>query len=117
MSKEKEYKLSNLEIKFKAWLDLCKFDGYEMQYSPKIKGRKWRIDFAYVDLKIGIEIQGINYTTGYGHQDPSTMKKDYEKNNALVSEGWRMFYFTGNGDSADSHGYLSEVLRSCLSGE
>jgi len=107
----KEPKLSNLEIEFKAWLDLMSYGGYVMQYSPRIKYRKWRIDFAYPDLKIAVEIQGINYTTGYGHQNPSAMKKDYEKNNALVSEGWRVFYFTGSGDSADSYGYLSDVLK------
>ncbi len=110
----KEYKLSDLEIKFMEWLNLMGYIGYVIQYSPKIKGRKWRLDFAYPCHKIGIEIQGINYTTGYGHQNPSTIKKDYEKHNALTSEGWRMFYFTGSGDSADSYGYLSGILRNCL---
>lgn len=106
-----DYKLSKLELKFKAWLDLAGLDGYVMQYSPRLRGRRYRIDFAYPELKIGIEIQGMNYVTGFGHQDPSQIKKDFEKNNMLVCEGWRMFYFTGNGDSGDSHGYLSETLR------
>jgi very-short-patch-repair endonuclease len=104
-------KLSNLEEDFKEWLDMMGYTGYEMQYLPRIKGRKWRIDFAYPNLKIAIEVQGVNYVTGFGHQDPSQMKKDFEKINALVSEGWRVFLFLGRGDTGDSYGYLSKVLK------
>lgn len=51
--------------------------------------RQWRFDFAFVQLKIAIEIQGF----GEGHNSYLGMTKDYEKHNEAVRHGWRILYF------------------------
>jgi len=53
--------------------------------------RQWRFDFAFVDLKIAIEIQGI----GPGHNSIPAMKNDYEKGNEALRYGWITIYLMG----------------------
>ena len=102
---------SKLEEKFIEWMGLAGLTGYELQYLPRICGRKWRLDVAFPDIKVAAEIQGVNYTTGFGHQNPSQMKSDYEKFNALQADGWKVFLFLGRGDTAESHSYFKETVK------
>lgn len=68
-----------------------------------MKGRKWRIDYAIVDQKIAIEVEGGIYkkTTyidkktgqpvtriGGRHNTSKGFKADIEKYNNLAAEGW-----------------------------
>lgn len=50
--------------------------------------RQWRLDFAFPDLKLGIEIQGY----GKGHAEYTSMAKDHIKNNEAVLHGWQIIY-------------------------
>lgn len=61
------------------------------QHRP-IEGRKWAIDFAWVDEKLACELAGGSWTGG-GHNRALGQAKDYEKHNALTRAGWRVFYF------------------------
>ena len=56
-------------------------------------GRKWRIDFAIVDLKIGIEIEGGVWSGGR-HTRGNGFVDDMEKYNAAVTLGWVILRFT-----------------------
>ena len=57
-------------------------------------GRKWRFDFAWPDLKIAVEIEGMTYTgVGY-HQNPEDYAKDCEKYGNATLLGWKVFRFT-----------------------
>ena len=56
-------------------------------------GRKWRIDFAIVDLKIGIEIDGGVWTNGR-HTRGKGFVDDMEKYNAAATLGWVILRFT-----------------------
>ena len=53
--------------------------------------RKWRFDFAWVDRKIAVEIEG-----GHGgrHQRYYGYKGDCDKYNCAILMGWRLYRFT-----------------------
>jgi very-short-patch-repair endonuclease len=55
--------------------------------------RKWRLDFAYPDKKIGIEVQGGIYVRG-AHSRGTGLERDYEKLNAAQMLGWNVFQFS-----------------------
>ena len=51
--------------------------------------RLWRLDYAWPELKVGVEIQGGTYAKGR-HSRGAGQEGDYEKHNAAVIEGWRV---------------------------
>ncbi len=53
--------------------------------------RKWTLDFAFVDARVAIEIQGFG-PGGHGgaHQRPKRLNAQYEKHSALAIYGWRL---------------------------
>lgn len=55
--------------------------------------RKWRFDFAMVDKKIAIEIEGGIYTNGR-HTRANGFEADCEKYNHAVLLGWHVLRFT-----------------------
>jgi hypothetical protein len=79
--------------------------------------RRWRFDFAFPDLKLAIEIQGMGRTApafchkckkacvcprckkmtvvhhAGGHQTPKGMRNDCDKHNAAILMGWRILVF------------------------
>lgn len=50
--------------------------------------RMWRFDFAWLQQKVAIEVQGF----GEGHNSFEGMKNDYEKHNAALVLGWRTIF-------------------------
>lgn len=57
--------------------------------------RKWRIDYAYPDKKLAIEIEGGVWTKGR-HTRGSGFIRDMEKYNALAEAGWRLLRYMPN---------------------
>lgn len=55
--------------------------------------RKWRLDAAYPQLKMGFEIEGGIWMGGR-HVNPIGFEKDCEKYNAAAKMGWKIFRFT-----------------------
>jgi very-short-patch-repair endonuclease len=55
--------------------------------------RKWRLDFAYPDKKIGIEVQGGIYVRG-AHSRGTGLERDYEKYNQAQVLGWDVYQFS-----------------------
>ena len=51
--------------------------------------RKWRFDFAWPDQALAVEIEGS------GHRSIVTFRKDTEKYNAAIAQGWRVMRFLG----------------------
>jgi very-short-patch-repair endonuclease len=51
--------------------------------------RKWRFDFAFLDDKLAVEVEGIGR-----HQTIGGFKKDAEKYNAAALLGWRVLRYT-----------------------
>lgn len=54
--------------------------------------RKWRFDYAFIDQKVAIEINGGTYICGR-HNRAGSVLKDYEKLNHAASNGWLVFQF------------------------
>lgn len=83
---------SHLEAKFvHMWRVL---DGpplhREHHFHPE---RKWRMDFAHIGARVGIEIQGGLYSNG-GHVRPTGYEGDCEKYNAAHLRNWAVFLLT-----------------------
>ena len=55
--------------------------------------RKWRFDFACIEKKVAVEINGFTYGSGR-HNHPGSVLSDYEKLNTAASYGWRVLQFT-----------------------
>lgn len=73
------------------FLSLCKSEGLttptpEFKYHEK---RRWRIDYAFVEHKIALEVEGGVWSNGR-HTRGSGFVKDMEKYNALAVNGWRL---------------------------
>ncbi len=62
----------------------------EYQFAPP---RKWRVDFAYPEKAIAVEIEGGIHNRGR-HVRADGFEKDCEKYNALAAKGWRLFRYT-----------------------
>ena len=62
----------------------------EFQFHPI---RKWRIDYAWVNEKIALEVEGGIYTRGR-HSRGKGMEGDMEKYNTLALMGWRIIRTT-----------------------
>jgi very-short-patch-repair endonuclease len=55
--------------------------------------RKWRLDFAYPEKRIGIEVQGGTYIRG-AHSRGTGLERDYEKYNQAQVLGWDVYQFS-----------------------
>ena len=53
----------------------------------------FRLDFAFPEQEIGIELQGGTWVNG-GHNRGAQMSKDYEKLNSAQACGWKVFQFS-----------------------
>ena len=75
-----------------------------------IKGRKFRFDFAFIDAKLLIEVNGGTYTKG-AHSTGQGIARDYEKANLATLDGWRVLMFDGK---AVKNGEAVETIRKAL---
>lgn len=55
--------------------------------------RKWRFDFAWVEDKAAVEIDGGAFIAGR-HTRGAGFERDHEKMNAAQMAGWRVLRFT-----------------------
>ena len=53
--------------------------------------RKWRIDIAFPENKLAIEVQGGIFINGR-HSRGAALLKEWEKLNTLAEMGWRVMY-------------------------
>ena len=57
--------------------------------------RKWRMDFAWPDLLIAVEVEGGTWAGGR-HTRGAGFEKDCEKYNTAALLGWRVYRFTSS---------------------
>ena len=80
---------------------------------PAIKGRKFRFDFAWLEHKLLVEVNGGTYTQG-AHSTGQGIRRDYEKSNLATLAGWRVLSFDGKSVKS---GEAVEVIRKALEAE
>ena len=86
--------LSDLEDKLEFQLKSAKITGFTREYKFHPK-RRWRLDFAWVDQKIGVEVEGGIWLPRSGHNTGVGISRDVEKGNALTLLGWKLIRVTG----------------------
>lgn len=70
------------------------FDEHGLAATPEYRFdsfRKWRFDFAFLDGKVALEVQGGLFTGGR-HTRGAALLKEQEKLNAAAVQGWRILY-------------------------
>lgn len=101
------YKSTPLEDEFEEKLIQAKVPQWQREYRFHDK-RRWRLDFAWPDLKIAIEVHGGTFgfqkygkwVAAGGHTTGVGFRQDREKMNAAMALGWRVFEI----DSSHVHG-------------
>ena len=74
----------------KAYALLTEICGFPPQREVKFHPtRRWRFDFAYVEQRIAIEVEGGTWVGGR-HVHPSGYRSDCEKYNQAARLGWRV---------------------------
>ena len=64
----------------------------EFRFHPT---RQWRFDFANTELKLAVEVDGVVYGGRKGgHQTPSGIERDREKDAEAMILGWRVLRVT-----------------------
>lgn len=84
--------MSQGEETFALHLRAHKINGFEREY-VFAKPRKWRFDFANVEKKVAIEIEGGTWAAGR-HTRGSGFAADCQKYNTAASLGWLVYRFT-----------------------
>lgn len=102
--------MSRLEETFAMQLRALKLEPptREHRFAPP---RRWRFDFAWIDRKLAVEIDGGTYVNGR-HNRAAGFQADCEKMNAAAMAGWRVLRFTGadvkSGAAVDT---VAQVLK------
>jgi hypothetical protein len=80
---------SDPELKILRWLVDAGLPRPRQQLRIRVRGKKFRPDLAYPELKIAIEYDGWD-----AHRQRSSFDGDRERDMDLEDEGWRVLHFT-----------------------
>lgn len=74
--------------------------------------RDWRFDFALIEHKLAIELQGLGRGKGGKgrHQTVDGMRKQHEKLNAAAALGWRVMFFL-SADKGEALQWVEQVVE------
>jgi very-short-patch-repair endonuclease len=73
--------------------------------------RKWRFDYAFLQQRIAVEIEGAIWTHGR-HTRGAGFVKDIEKYNAAAKLGWRIFRFSPSQlKRGEAQTFIKEVME------
>ncbi len=91
---------------------LCQSHGLpvplaEYRFAPP---RLWRFDYAWVESKLALEVQGGIWTGGR-HVRGAALLKEFEKLNAAACGGWRLLYCT---PAELKSGAIFETIKAAL---
>lgn len=79
----------------------------EFRFHPS---RKYRFDFAFVDVRVAVEIEGGIWTHG-AHARGKGIIRDMDKYNEAARLGWRVFRFTPKQlRTGEAQAYVKGVL-------
>jgi very-short-patch-repair endonuclease len=97
---------SVLELRFLLLAQRHALPEMEFQHQVRIGRRTFRIDAAYPELKLAIEIDGYEMRSS-----PEAFAADIERQNALVLEGWTILRFPWSRVVGDAAGVAADILR------
>lgn len=80
---------SELELLIAQQITILEFPNPEREFKH-IPGREFRLDFAWPDLHLGLEVQGMV------HRIKGRFKADSEKRALGLIHGWRVLEVTGD---------------------
>ena len=63
--------------------------AYEYQHTVEVDGHRYRLDFAYPEVRVGIEVDGYDK-----RKDMESLVRDARKTTVLVKAGWTVPHFT-----------------------
>lgn len=87
---------SALEREVLAQLRNSKMPKPIPQYKIRANGKSYRLDFAYPELRVGIEVDGFTY-----HRERINFDRDRQRDNDLRQIGWTIIHFTSNSTPPD----------------
>jgi len=101
---------SSLETMFSTYLaflapDLAARVVEQYAFAP---GRRYRLDFAFVDEKVGIELQG-GLRSGGAHARPDGILRDYDKSNLATASGWRVLHYATSHIEDDPESVIAQI--------
>jgi very-short-patch-repair endonuclease len=85
--------MSELESTFETHLHVHGLPPAVREF-PFALPRKFRFDFAWIEERIAVEIEGGTRNNGR-HNRHTGFTKDCEKYNLAARDGWKVFRFTG----------------------
>jgi very-short-patch-repair endonuclease len=101
---------SALEDTFAFQLDAYGLTGYVREYAA-IPGRKFRFDFAFIQERLLIEVQGGTFSGG-AHGRGVGIHRDYEKGNLAVQHKWRVLQFdTKQVKSGEAVAFTQSIIQ------
>lgn len=99
---------------FQQWFE--SFDG-----APKLKAeykfcptRRWRFDYAHIESKVAIELEGGTWVVGR-HNHPASIEADMEKYNTASELGWKLIRLTPGMLDREPDRWRSVIMR-CING-
>lgn len=95
-----------------AFARLCREAGLPtpvFQHPVTLAGRQRRIDFAYPDLMIAMEIDGFECRT-----DRNVFQDERRRQNDLIQAGWQVLRFTWQ-DITRRPGYVTQTIQAAVS--
>ena len=103
---------STLEATFEAYLRFLAPDlaARMVQQHPIAPGRRFRLDFAFVPERLGIELEGGLYSGG-AHARPAGILRDMEKGNFAVLAGWRILRFSTQHVEDDFDAVIDQIRQ------
>lgn len=102
---------SNLEQEFITRFVQLGGDIDQLEQEFKfLNNRKFRFDFACLDKKIAIEIEGATWTKGR-HTRGAGYSNDCEKYNLAQLNGWQVFRFTSDMLRNDPYKHLTSIIE------
>ena len=97
--------LSHLEAQLLRHTRAAGLPPMVLQHPVVVGGRRRRIDFAFPELRLAIEVDGYE-----SHSRYDTFEDDRVRGNELELAGWRVLHFTWR-QVCDRPDYVIDVLR------
>jgi very-short-patch-repair endonuclease len=96
---------SDLEMRFVRAIVAAGLPEPELQHRVVVGSRRCRIDIAYPDLRIAMEIDGWEH-----HRSRTAFDEDRARANDLVVAGWQVLRFTSTMSNAQAVASVAGAL-------